>query len=473
MPTALRIVSIVSALAVAPSSLAAGLDEPWVGGLFGSPTATNASSVWWNPAGLAAARGTRFLVDVGPTFRRMTIDREGLPRPALEMFTDTSAVPFVGLASDFGIRRVGLGFALFVPQSQRWRSNLDSGPNRQAVRTIDLRVLQIGLGGAYEFGKVLSVGASAAILDSRLRWTYDVPVVAELAASTPEGTFDDAQLVDPAYAATTTLELDDQATVFGVGVMLQPLGDPRFGIALAYQHGARFDQQGTARLDFACPPESDAEARAVAEAQGTCDASVEGTGSVRFDLPSRLHAGVALRVVPALRLEAFGTWVRWSRLSEVRVGTQITSDAIDGENADATASQFTRERPWARDLRDTFRAVLDAKLAITPQFTLGMRAGWQQGAVPTRALSAVNADASRFRVAGLGLFRAFRALEIGVAYGRDFAATREVTDSAFALSLQPDRPVRYQYTEARGRYAFVAQRVGLVVKGNLGLGSPR
>ncbi|MEO0600772.1 MAG: outer membrane protein transport protein [Myxococcota bacterium] len=447
---------------------AAGLDDPYVGGIFGSPAATNPTATWWNPAGLAAARGTRFLLDVGPSFSNLTIDRSGLARGGSETFTDTAAVPFVGLASDFGVRRVGVGFALFVPQAQRWQSNADEGPNRYALRSTDLRVLQVSLGGAYQFRKVLSIGVSASILDSRQRWTYDEPLVEELAADVPAGTFDDGQITDPAYAATTRLELEDQAATFGVGLHLRPWGDPRLAVAVAYNHGARFDNDGLLSLDVACPSPSDPVGRAIAQDQGLCDSTVEGLGTVRLRLPARVHAGVEVRPVRAVRLEAFGTWVRWSELSEVRIGTTVTPDAIDSEQADVVASRLTRERPQARDLVDSFSATLDAKIALSDEFTMGVRVGWESAAVPTAALSAANADTSTVRIAGMGLFRPFQALEVGIAYGRDLARAREVTESAFARSIEPDRAPRYRYVESRGRYSFVAQRVGLVVKGTLG-----
>jgi len=452
---------------------AAGVDEPAVGGVYGTAAATNPTAVWWNPAGLAAARGTRFLADVGPSFSRLTVDRRGLnARPGLERFTAAAAVPFVGLASDFGVRRIGVGFALFAPYGQRWTSDTGGGPNRYAVRTTRLRTLQLALAGAYEFGRRLSIGVSAAMVDSRVDWTFDRPFVTELAADAP-GAFDDAQLTDPAYAATTTLGVEDQATSFGVGLYLKPFGDPRLAIAVAYQHGLVLDHEGTAQLAFACPPKDDPVGRELATARGLCDATVSGLGTLRLRLPSRVHAGVKVRPSESLRLEAFGTWVGWSRLDDVRIGTAFTADAFDGTDPEVTAGRFTRERPQARDLRDTFSATLDAKYRVTPQFTIGLRAGFESAATPTSTLAVFDVDAPTVRVAGLGLFRPLRGLEVGVSYGQDLALTREVTDSAFAVSLEPDRPVRFRYPEARGRYASSAQRVGFVVKSSLGPPRPR
>lgn len=471
MPLLIRLVVLVSGWA--SPAFAAGFDEPYVGGLFGSPTATNASAVWWNPGGLAAARGTRFLVDLGPSFRRLTIDRAGLPRPALETFADTSLVPFVGLASDFGVRRLGVGFALFVPQAQRWQSDRVAGPNRFALRTNDFRVLQLSLGGAYEFWRVLSIGVSASIVDGRWRWSYDEPVVDAIAAGTGTGTFDDEALTDPNYAATTTFDLEDQAATFAIGFVLKPGRRSRASLAASYHHSARLDHQGLARLDFGCPPEDDVAGRASAEAQGLCDASVDGFGSFAMRLPSRAHVGFEVRPVQGLRIEVFGTWVGWSQLRDVRIGTTVNPEAIGGETPDTTATALSGERPRAIDGRDSFSAAIDVKAALTPQFTLGARAGFEQAAIPVASMSALRADSDTVRLAGLGLFRPFRALEVGVSYSRDLAWTREVDTSAFGLSLEPDRAPRYRYVESRGRYAFFAQRVGVVVKGRLGTGPSR
>ncbi|MEN0068439.1 MAG: outer membrane protein transport protein [Myxococcota bacterium] len=423
-------------LAFAMPAAAAGLDEPQVGGVFGSAAATNPSAVFWNPAGLAAARGTRFLLDLSPTFRRMTIDRPGPARPGPETFTDATPAPFVGLASDFGVKRVGVGFALFVPASQRWAST-DAGQtlHRDTLRSVTLRLLQIALAGSYDFGRGVSIGVSASVVDSRQAWTYDVPVV--------DGT-----------DATVTTDLEDQATTFGVGLYLRPYKDPRLGIAVSYNHGFTLNQQGLIDLAIRCPGES------------PCGTTPQGLGGVALTLPSRVHAGIKVRPVRGLRLEAFGTWVGWSRHRDAEVTRTVAPDAVEGEDAAAIASALTSERRWARDLRDTFRAVLDAKFAVNSRFTVGVRAGFDQAAVPTAALSPINADADTVRLSGLGLFRPSRSLQLGVSYGQDLAREREVTESAFGLD--GTRANRYRYPETQGRYTFRTQRVGLIVKGTIG-----
>ncbi|MFN7146885.1 MAG: hypothetical protein ACK4YP_24130, partial [Myxococcota bacterium] len=54
---------------------AASLDNLEIGGPWGSPTATDATAAWWNPAGLAAGRGTRVMVEGAPTFASVTYER--------------------------------------------------------------------------------------------------------------------------------------------------------------------------------------------------------------------------------------------------------------------------------------------------------------------------------------------------------------------------------------------------------------
>lgn len=440
---------------------AAGLDEPSVGGLYGTVAGTNPTAVWWNPAALAAEAGTRYHLDLGPTFRRLTIDSDR----GSEALTDTSVVPFVGIASDFGENRLGVGFGLFVPQSLRLASE-ESGatPNRYALRSSNLRMLQIALAGGYTIAdEWLSIGVSGSVVDGRQTWSHDVPTVAELAGDV--GTLTDADFADPSYAATVTYDLEDPALTFGVGVYLRPFADEdrdRLAVSLAYLHGVTLTLTGTARVAFGCP--ADPAARKAADQQGICDTTGDGIGRVTLRLPSRVHVGVMTRPIDTLRLELFGSWVGWSRYADLQVQTVLEAEG---------ASEFSRDRAWARDGRDVFAATLDAKFQATDRFLVGARMGVEQAAVPAGTLSAAHADGETIRVAGLAVFSPFRALELGLSYGRDFVAARNVPTSRFGLSLRPERPDRYRYGEASGRYALAVRRVGLVVRGRLGPPPPR
>ena len=56
-------------------AFAASLDLLEVGGLWGTPNATDATALWWNPASLAAGHGTRFNLSAAPTFATVNIQR--------------------------------------------------------------------------------------------------------------------------------------------------------------------------------------------------------------------------------------------------------------------------------------------------------------------------------------------------------------------------------------------------------------
>ena len=55
---------------------AANVDNLEIGGLWGSPGATDATALWWNPAGLAADTGTRVHLEGAPTLAGIKYDRD-------------------------------------------------------------------------------------------------------------------------------------------------------------------------------------------------------------------------------------------------------------------------------------------------------------------------------------------------------------------------------------------------------------
>ncbi|MBW1879088.1 MAG: hypothetical protein JRJ84_12050, partial [Deltaproteobacteria bacterium] len=65
---------LLLALLMAPAH-GASLDNLEVGGPWGTPTADDATAVWWNPAGLAADKGTRIMVESAPTLATIEYER--------------------------------------------------------------------------------------------------------------------------------------------------------------------------------------------------------------------------------------------------------------------------------------------------------------------------------------------------------------------------------------------------------------
>lgn len=493
---------LVLLLSLVPPAQASSLDLIEVGGAWGTPGATNPTALWWNPAGLAVGGGTQFLVEGAPTFARIVAERDnpdyGVPDPTFvalgypaeydyggtDTFTFEGIVPFLGISSDFTVDGLGIGVGLSVPIARGATSDQALGPNRYALREGNIQVLAASLGAAYAPWDWLAMGGSVSLLDSTYEANLDTSIYPDIAAQAEAiagefglprpGSYQDAYIELPGYTTTSIFDLKAQALTFGAGLYLSLPGDDRLGLALAYNHGVRVDNRGPVVLDFACPPEHDSLSRDGAIAQGTCDARLEGTGSIGYQLPSRVHLGVVGRPLERIRLEAFGAYVRWSQFTDYDISTQIAADQVQVEDpaiAEETAALVSQRRSWARDNRDTFFVGVDGKLRLHTLLGLGLRGTFDRAAVPDRVLSANNLDADSLILSGLVFSSPLQQLTVGLSFSHHLLATRDVADSAYALSIDGDLDPRYSYPSGAGRYSGTINRIGLSVRGHVGGGA--
>ncbi len=489
---------MIVALLVAGAS-ASSLDLVEVGGPFGTPAATNATAVWWNPAGLAVHGGSSAIVEIAPTIGRVRIDRtnpdygpidtsvlpEGFPTEVDYGGTDrinfVGVVPFVGVQSDLGIDGLGLGAALYVPFARGGGLENPEGPNRFMVRDATIQTVYGSLGAAYQIADLVSVGISGSLVVNRYRVDTDTSFYADLLDGARVAGFDEAELQtfqdpyseQPGYAVNSVFDLRDTTATFGAGIYVTPT--ERVGISLAYQHGLQLDNEGDLTLRFGCPPAYDTIARAAAQGIGTCDTTVTGRGSISYRLPGRIQAGVALRPTDRLRIEAMGAVVFWSVFEEYAIQPLVAPSAFtEAENqgnravASDLASAF---RPWARDNRTSGWVGIDAKAELGQRLAVGGRLLYDRAAVPSSTLSANNYDADSLSVSGLVDVAAFDRLSVSLSIGHQALARRTVTDSAFALwadrEARPADP-RYFYPSADGVYRGGITRLGLNVRARLG-----
>ncbi|MEO0604516.1 MAG: outer membrane protein transport protein, partial [Myxococcota bacterium] len=183
---------------VAAGAMASSLDLIEVGGAFGTPASTNATAVWWNPAGLAVHGGSSALVEVAPTVGRLRIDRdnpdygaidtavlpEGFPTAVDYGGTDridvVGLIPFVGVQTDAGIDGLGLGAAVYVPFARAGGLDNPEGPNRYMVRDGTIQAVYTSLAAAYQIADRVSVGVSGSLVSNRYRVDTDTSFYADL-----------------------------------------------------------------------------------------------------------------------------------------------------------------------------------------------------------------------------------------------------------------------------------------------------
>lgn len=458
---------------------AASLDNLEVGGFSGSPLATDGTASWWNPAGLAAGSGLRLTLEGAPTFATVDLERSGA-HGGHDGYRTTGVVPFAGIATDLGVRGLGVGASLAVPYIRGGAEDgfVDDAPDygqagtgSYALRSGTIQVLQGTVGAAWNIRDRVAIGLSGAVLRSHWSAVIDNDAMPDLdAAITAQGEssgYTSADLENPDYKATLAFDgLTDTVFTLGVGLRVQPV--PAVTLAVAFQKGDTLKNEGGVDIQFQCPPQSDTIGRFGAEQFGICDTRIPADASVAYSLPSRVHGGVGWQVTPELHVEADAGWVGWSAFSDFA----IDISAPQADNPD-TVELLTQQRLWARDNVDSFWFGVAGQGTFAEKLTLGARLIYDQSAVPDAAVSANNYDADTLLASGLIAFRPVRAVTVGVSYTHHFATTRVVDDSRFDMTLpKPDladpNVDRWYYPSGNGTYASTLNRVGISVQIALG-----
>jgi long-subunit fatty acid transport protein len=492
-------------LALLASAHAGGLDLLEVGGAYGTPGATNPTAIWWNPAGLAADGGTQILLEGAPIFGRVIGDRANPDYGEVQPFAgDTEypkeydysgvdkaslsgVVPFAGVKTNFMVPGLGFGLGLVAPIARGGQSDQEWGANRYALRGGDIRAVHLMAGGAYQIANKIALGASLSYVLTSYYADVDTTLypdieneAAALLGQSPDS-FQDPYTEQKEYTATAVFGggsgddhgmLHGHALTFGAGVYLTPIGK-KLGISLAYNHGYKAFNEGDLTLAFQCPPDHDFLSRVGAEQQGLCNATMNGTGTIAYQLPSRLHAGVVLAPIDRIRLEVMGGLVFWKVFDDYEIGTNIPASEVKVEDpavAEETAALLTRDRLWARDAQNTGWVGVDAKMRFNTFLSGGARVLYDRHAIPTDSVSLNNHDADAIIPGVLLQVNPINQLAIGLSYSHQFLMARTVTSSAYAVTINEEnaKEDRYFYPSANGTYKGSVDRIGITVRAQFG-----
>lgn len=475
---------------------AGSLDLLEVGGSWGTPGATNPTAIWWNPSGIAVGGGTQFLVEGAPVLATINYDRtspdygepvdldgDGTPDPydygGKDTLKFTGAIPFVGVSSNFGIDGLGLGLSLHVPFARGGSEEVPNSSGSYNLIDGNIQSVHTAIAAAYKVQDWLAVGVSGTLVDHT--WTATTNVAAlndfqDLAQDFPElvrPTFYDQQFEDPGYSTTLKLgPLKDRALTFGAGITVTPMD--MVSIAVGYNHGYEVVNEGNVQFQTGCAPDTDGLTKTAMEGYGLCESTIDGTGSITYRYPSRVNAGIVLRPMPSLRLEAMGGWVGWSAFTDYNIKTFVEPEAVteslSEEGAEISANLLTQNRQWARDTRNSGWFAIDGKVQANPIFLVGGRVLYDHAAIPDSALSTNNYDANTVAISALAAVGPLGPITIGVSGEQQFLATRTVTDSAFGLRLDPEQrnQDRYYFPSSNGTYSGGITRLGVSVQGSFG-----
>jgi long-subunit fatty acid transport protein len=169
------------------------------------------------------------------------------------------------------------------------------------------------------------------------------------------------------------------------------------------------------------------------------DTTLDARVSVELPLADILYAAVASQLTSELTLGAGLEYQMWGACCSDRAGDLAlgVTDA-NGDQLGLGSLTVATEQYSPRRLDNAMNLNVNGGYQISEPFWLGLRLGYNQGAVPDYALSATNLD---FDNAGLMIAARYQldALTLGLTYGRYVLFEHSVTDSAWgAATDSPD-----------------------------------
>ena len=428
--------------------------------------ADDPQALWYNPGGLGFS-GQQLLIDASLTFLRADftrIDSGGNTLPTVA--ADAAVLPIPMIAYSHPVRDdLVLAFGIHAPNASliRWPRGVtadggtcdgtatdpdpacEAAPQRYSLYSLEgSAFVNLTPAIAYKPIPELSIGVGMHLLVGRF--------VGETAISACEGFL----CTQPENTEWDGLARFDLNPIIHPGVTLGATYDAgivRVGASMVWWPGAI---RGEAQLDVRLP-----------SAPLFNGARVEGDrATLELDLPLILRAGVELRPVPGVRVEAAVAWERWSSQDAAR---------IEPENVwirDAVAIGDYQVGPISipRNMNDVWSLRLGGTATVV-QDVLELSAGvnYENGSFDNAYLSPLTLDARKV-VLGLGASVQIKeGLFLDVSYGHIFMADPSVRDSAVPQP-NPIRPPRSPDVPApaggavhvgNGDYSMEADMVGI------------
>ena len=403
---AYAVVSALGLLAAAPETNAAGfaLSEQGVSGLGNAyagaaAAAEDASTVWWNPAGMARlgpgkhalltghviVPSTEFSNDASVIAAASNPARTGSGGNA----GDAAVVPNLFFAADlnpqwsFGVG-VTVPFGLATEYAPDWIGRF------QGIDS-EVKTLNVNPSVSYKLGKRASVGFGVSYQHGEIDLLSAVNYsgVAFGAGGAPLL----AASGGPGVEGQNATSLSGDAWGFNAGLLFDMTPATRVGIA--YRSSLKYEMDGTTR--FTGRPAAFAGIPALAAA--TAD------GDVRLDLrtPENLSFSAAHKASDRWEILGDVTWTRWSRIK------QLPLIRDNGATLDTLSFNF----------KDTLRYSIGANYELNGSWTLKMGAAFDESPVPNAEDRSVRLpDNDRYWLSLGATYRASRngKLDFGHAY---------------------------------------------------------
>jgi long-chain fatty acid transport protein len=347
----------------------------------GAASAEDASTVWFNPAGMTALpKGTQAAVAVHfikPSFEFTNTGSTGIfAAPGSGDGGDAgdwAAIPQGFITTSFGDKwRAGLAFntplGLKTDYDTRWRGSA-------VAQRSELKTFNLNLAIAYQVNEMISLGGGVSYQALELDFN---------------------SFIGPPGPGTAGISARDTSTGFNLGALFQVTPDTRFG--LAYRSAMNFQVTGAVSLSGA----------------------PAGNSFVTAGLtePETASVSVFSSITPHWDLMGDFTWTRWSRLKSIPFVR--TSGALAG----ATFTTLTFN--WS----DTNRYSIGANYKMNDSWKFRMGAAYDQ--TPTNDVTRTPRipDQDRKWLAIGAQYRISKAGVLDLGYAHEFMNTTTVNNAA-------------------------------------------
>jgi long-chain fatty acid transport protein len=412
----------VALAAASPEAKAAGFSVARFGGEHGHPTTTNATAIYYNPAGIGMSEGYHVFVDGSFAWRyfsyehsaESTDDTTSLPgaNTGKNSLFNVLASPMLGVTGKFGDFAVGAGFYTPFGGQASWKKKdeFENHPNfagpydgvqRWYAISGEIRSSFITLAAAYHIVPArLSIGVGANLILSTTN---------TIRAKTSSG--------DNNLGSEGRSHLDVTGTDWslGFGVLYEAI-EKQLWLGASYQSRPNISGMNPQEGKF----------RFYANGVEALNEDAE----LDTDLPDTIRLGTRYKPAEDLELRLFGDYMRWSVLERQcvhRPGKECQPNTPVGDTF------FDQPRDW----NDTFgvRAGISKWLSKPVEVFAGL--GYASNAVPDETLEPALADWHSVSASVGGRFEVFEKMFVATSYTQLYYIPRD-TQGKFTLDEPPN-----------------------------------
>ena len=417
------LVLLLAAVVLAPAAVSAGgFQITKFGGDLGYPHSTNAVSVFWNPAAMAARPGTSIVLESTFIFRRIGYDRTvsdfpnepgNLGRARLD---NVVAVPYFAAISDFGLDWLSFGIGTYVPFGTR--SVWDDAHGTQRWSSINGYIYSIYVTGGAAVrlpGRVclgFTVSYAHTLIQTLRAGSMTFEKLPDLAGD-PSEPVRLAFLDDPHTESRLWVDVSDHGVAYSAGIYWEPV-EGRVAIGLSYTSRLAVSATGKYRNAYYQP---------------AADGSTYETRDVRLDntFPDAVHFSFIVWPLPELGIRLGLSWVNWSVFHRQRL---YVDKAFLGKRD--VIMDFPRR------YRDTCVLRGGLQYRFLEWFTAYVGGGYDQSPIPPETLDATLFDLDKVGLSFGGVFDIGRYVVATVGYNHIFCLPETVEESDHQPSAAGD-----------------------------------